>query len=173
MALEQSFIAADKNLHDLKGFDCGKSPMNEFLARYAIKHSKLGLSNTYVLCECEHKGDGDKKPVAAYFTLASSTVVRGDIPAEQSLPVYPIPVVMLARLAISKDYQGEGLGAKTLIYALRQAVNLSHAGLPAHGLILDVLDDDALQFYQHFDMFRPFTNNPMRLFVSMKTLEGI
>tara|TARA_Y100001949_G_scaffold161308_1_gene153484 strand:+ start:1085 stop:1282 length:198 start_codon:yes stop_codon:yes gene_type:complete len=47
LALEQAFVAADKSAHDLKSFDCSKTGMNEFLARFAIKHNKLGLSRTW------------------------------------------------------------------------------------------------------------------------------
>ena len=170
MPLEQKFIAVNKNLHDLKAFDCGKAPMNEFLARNAVKHSKLGLSRTYVLAETSGE---PKRTVSAYYTLAASSVNRLEIPAKQSLPSYPVPVVMLCRLAVSSQYQGKKLGAKTLVYALRQAASLSNAGLPAYGLILDVLDHQALAFYQHFELFEPFTNDPMRLFVPMKVLEKI
>lgn len=168
MPLEQAFVTADKGLHDLTAFDCGKPPMNEFLIRHAVKHGKLGLGRTYVLAETRKDS---KKQIAAYYTLAASTVIREEIPA--SLPAYPVPMVMLARLAVSKRYQGSGLGAKTLVYALRQAANLSKAGLPAYGLILDVLDDQALEFCQHFELFEPFTTDPMRLFVPMKTLEQL
>ena len=170
MLLEQTFVAADKGLHELRSFDCGKPSMNEFLARFAIKYGKSGLSRTYVLAEVSK---GSKKPIAAYYTLAASTVSRTDIPAKQSLPAYPVPVVMLARLAVNNRHQGRGIGAKTLVYALRQAVILGRAGLPAFGLILDVLDNQALEFYQYFEIFEPFTNDPMRLFVSMKILEQI
>ena len=170
MPLEQTFSAADKSLHDLKGFDCGKLSMNEFLNRHALKHSRLGLSRTYVLAA---QSEEMKKPVAAYYTLAASMVTRSTIPATQSLPNYLVPLVMLARLAVCNEYQGKGLGAKTLVYALRQAANLSKAGLPAYGLILDVLDDKALAFYQYFDLFKPFTDDPMRLFVPMKTIAQI
>jgi len=169
--LEQHFVAADKSCHDLKSFDCGIIVMNDFLSRYAVKHNKLGLSKTYVLTKRD--GGTGKKTIAAYYTLAASTVSRYDIPVAQSLPSYPVPVVMLARLAVDNPYQGKGLGAKSLVYALRQAVNLSQSGLPAYGLILDVLNDDALSFYQQFDLFKPFTEDPMRLFVPMKTLEQI
>ncbi len=145
--------------------------MNEFLTRYATKHSKLGLSRTWVLAEAS---DSPRRHVAAYYTLAASTVTRADIPAAQSrLPTYPIPTIMLARLAVDNRYQGSGLGAKTLVDALRQAASLSKAGLPAYGLTLDVLDDQALEFYQHFELFEPFTDDPMRLFVPMKTLEQV
>ena len=170
MPLEQSFSEIDKSHHDLKSFDCGKPVMNQFLARYAARHSKLGLSRTYVLAE---KLDAPKKRIAAYYTLSAATVTRSQLPTTQSLPHYPVPVVMLARLAVDRHRQGMGLGAKTLVYALRQASKLSASGLPADGLILDVLDEDALAFYQQFEMFIPFTNNPVRLFVPMQTLDEV
>lgn len=170
MSLEQTFEAADKGRHALKAFDCGKLTMNTFLAKFAEKHSRLGLSRTYILPEIVASG---KAPVAAYFTLTTSNVSRNQILTKQSLPHYPVPVVLLARLAIDNRHQGAGLGSKTLVYAIRKAVELSRAGLPAYGLILDVLDEQALGFYQHFDLFESFSDDPMRLFVSMKTLEQI
>ena len=170
MPLEQFFVTANKAQHHLKGFDCSKASMNTFLSKFAEKHSKLGLSRTYVLPE---KTLMKKAPIAAYFTLTTSSVIKEQIPAKQSLPQYPLPVVLVARLAVDIRHKGTGLGGKTLIYALREAVALSKAGLPAYGLILDVLDTEALGFYQHFEMFEPFTDDPMRLFVSMKTLEQI
>lgn len=182
MRLEQAFVVADKAAHDLKAFDCGKIGMNDFLSRFAIKHNKLGLSRTWVLPEAasaveptppDSKQSGSKKTIAAYFTLASATVSREEIPVQHSLPIYPIPVIMLARLAIDSKYQGQGLGAKTLVTALRQARTLGQSGLPAYGLILDVLDEQALSFYNSFDVFQPFTDDPMRLFVGMKTLSDL
>ncbi len=170
MPLVQAFVVLDKGLHDLKTFDCGKPSMNEFLARYASKHGKLGLSRTYVLAEKKKTG---KASIAAYYTLAACTVTRSEIPARQSLPAYPVPVVILARLAVDRRYQGVGMGAKTLVHALRQSAGLSKAGLPAYGLILDVLEQQAKAFYRHFALFESFTDDPMRLFVSMKTLEQI
>ncbi|MCH2038829.1 MAG: hypothetical protein MK137_09585, partial [Rickettsiales bacterium] len=65
MPLEQHFTELDKGLHDLKSFDCGKATMNDFLSRYALKHSKLGLSRTYVLTEMQD--DRPKQPIAAYY----------------------------------------------------------------------------------------------------------
>ena len=135
--------------------------MNDFLHRYAQRNRKLGLSATWVL---PLSGSG-KQPVAAYYTLASSTVL--------SLPGYPVPVVLLARLAVHRQFQGQGVGEKTLVTALRQSVALVQRGLPALGLVLDVIDDRALSFYQTFDLFQPFTDDPLRLFVPMSVLEQI
>ncbi len=167
----------DKNKHDLKSFNCGKPDMDAFLSRFAFKHSKLGLSSTWVLVkEPNNKNDlkqRAKSEVIAYYTLAASSVVKSGIPTDNSLPHYPIPVVLLARLAVDQKYQGKGLGAKILVTAIRHAVELTDGGLPAYGLVLDVLDDDALKFYQCFDFFEPFTNNPMRLFVGMNSVRQL
>ncbi len=55
-----------------------------------------------------------KKSIAAYYTLVASTVFRKEIPDEQSLPHYPLPVVLLARLAVDLQHQGNRLGEKSL-----------------------------------------------------------
>ena len=170
MAFIQTLECLDKACHDVKNFDCGKPAMNQFLSCFATKHAGLGLSSTWVLLE---ESDVEKLPIAAYYTLASATVSRASIPTKQSLPTYPIPVVMLARLAIAKQHQGKGLGSKILISALRHAVQLTQQGLPAYGLVLDAIDEQALAFYQHFEFFEPMPDNPMRLFVGMGSLQDV
>lgn len=172
MALQQGFLALDPAGHDVKGFDCGKPVMNEFISRYASKNARLGLSATWVLVD-EATSHTGKHPVAAYFTLASATVHRENIPTDKNLPGYPVPVILLARLAIDHRHQGQGLGAKTLVSALRRAIQVTDQGLPALGVILDVLDKDALAFYQRFELFEPFTDDPMRLFAPMQVLRKI
>jgi len=145
--------------------------MDEFLARYALKHRKLGISSTWVLPVTLAESATKKKAlISAYFTLSSATVLREEIPFKSSLPAYPLPVVLLARLAVNIEYQGQGLGEKTLITALRQSVGLTEQGLPAIGLILDVLDQPAYAFYAHYKLFEPFIGNANRLFVPMHVL---
>ncbi|MFV1998608.1 MAG: GNAT family N-acetyltransferase [Acidiferrobacterales bacterium] len=144
--------------------------MNQFLARFAAKHMGLGLSSTWVLAA---ESDYSKAPVVAYYTLTTRTVSREEIPFDKSLPRYPVPVVVLARLAADHRYQGQGIGEKTLITTLRKSVELTNSGLPALGAILDVLDEDALSFYQRYEIFEPFTNDPLRLFAPMTVLQQI
>ncbi len=170
MAFLQTLERLDKSKHDTKALDCGKPAMNQFLSRFAAKHADLGLSSTWVLLE---DVQAQKLPVAAYYTLAAATLHKASLPTTQSLPAYPIPVVLLARLAIDRKYQGQGLGEKILISALRHSVKLTEQGLPAFGLLLDVLDTDALAFYQRFDFFEPLTDDPMRLFVGMERLRQV
>lgn len=79
MALAAEFVLANAALHDLKGFDCGKVSLNDYLGRFAVRNSSLGLSRTWVLTEQIKHG---KQPIAAYFTLGSSTVVRNELPKQ-------------------------------------------------------------------------------------------
>jgi hypothetical protein len=173
LAFSQGFVLVDHSRHDLKRFNCGKPDMNIFLARFAVKNMRLGLSRTWVLPVVAENQQPQKAQIAAYYSLASSTVMREEIPSNKSLPGYPVPMVLLARLAVDEQFKGQRLGEKTLITALRKFVALTDAGLPALGVILDVLDEDALGFYQRYEMFESFTDDPMWLFVSMYTIRQI
>ena len=145
--------------------------MNQFIRQFAYKHGKLGLSRTMVLPVANV--ENDKRLIAAYYTLAVASVQRKSLPVKKSLPKYPIPVALLARLAVDLKYQNMRLGEKSLISALRHAVRLCDEGLPAYGLVLDVLDEDALSFYQRYDIFHQLSNDPMRLFAPMSVLRKI
>lgn len=167
----QSFEAVDKSCHQLKAFDCGQPQMNQFLSRFAVKHARQGLSRTMVL-PVNSSGER-KKAIAAYYTLAASTLLRQDIPTSDNLPPYPIPVVLLGRLAVDRRYQKMQLGEKSLLWALRHSVRLCDEGLPAYGLVLDVLNEQAMSFYQRFECFYALTDNPNRLFVPMTVLRQL
>ncbi len=190
MRFAQSFLPLEKSKFHTKQFDCGRPAMNQFLSRFALKHAQLGLSRTLVLPALEDRTEPARipsekaqpenskqakylQPIAAYYTLASTSVSKKDLSCQQSLPHYSIPAILLARLAVDIQYQGRNIGEKSLIYALRHAVRLSDQGLPAFCVILDVLDQEALNFYQQFDFFHCLSNNPMRLFVPMKVLRKI
>jgi GNAT superfamily N-acetyltransferase len=168
------FLPLDPRAINVKTFDCGKEAINVYLRRYAAKNMALNLNRTFVLPFTT--GDSSaKRQVAAYYTLAHQTLVREALPDPARLPRYPVPVILLAQLGIDQRFHRQGLGAKTLVHALRHAYQIaSHPkGLPAMGVVLDVLDNDALSFYQSFDFFLPLTANPMKLFVPMASLQTL
>jgi|SRR5690554_2096690 len=171
MALPNYFVPLDKSKHDLKSFDCGVQLMNEYLSRFATNHQKKRLNATFVL-ESDAIING-KIEIVAYYTLANSTVHKQQVPIKTSLPPYPLPVILLARLAVSQSHQGQAIGSKALVYALRHAYRLNETGLPSVGLVLDVLNDEALKFYQQFEFFKVMTEKPKRLFVSMASLADL
>ena len=168
------FSSLDPRTINVKTFDCGKEAINVYLRRYAAKNMALNLNRTFVLPDTT--GNTSEKPeVAAYYTLAHQTLVREALPDPSRLPRYPVPVILLAQLGIDQRFHRQGLGAKTLVYAVRHAYQIASnpKGLPAMGIVLDVLDHDALAFYQSFDFFLPLTDNPMKLFVPMASLETL
>lgn len=177
MKVPQEFVPLSTAAFDVKAFDCGKPNMNEFLARHAAKHMGKNLSMTWVL-PAEFSKNGEKTEVAAYYTLATSTIAKADVRGDAklgSLPGYPVPVVMLARLAVSIDYQGKGYGQRVLVSALRHAVKMTAPPhhLPVIAVVLDILDEDARGFYDNFDMFLELCANPMKLFVPMNALRQL
>ena len=168
------FSSLDPRTINVKTFDCGKEAINVYLRRYAAKNMALNLNRTFVLPYTT--GNTSEKPeVAAYYTLTHQTLVREELPDPSRLPHYPVPVILLAQLGIDQRFHRQGLGAKTLVHALRHAYQIASNpnGLPAMGVVLDVLDHDALAFYQSFDFFLPLTDNPMKLFVPMASLAAL
>lgn len=173
------FLPLDTRAINVKSFDCGKEAINTYLHRYAAKNMALNLNRTFVLPyipEALIPKEGSRKShVAAYYTLAHQTLLREELPDPSRLPRYPVPVILLAQLGLDRQFHRQGLGAKTLVYALRHAYQIASnpKGIPALGVVLDVLDQDALAFYQSFDFFLPLTDYPMKLFLPIASLESL
>lgn len=168
------FLPLDPRTINVRTFDCGKEAINVYLRRYAAKNMALNLNRTFVL-PYTTEDTSEKHQVAAYYTLAHQTLVREQLPEPSPLPRYPVPVILLAQLGFDQRFHRQGLGAKTLVCALRHAYQIANnpKGLPAMGVVLDVLDHDALAFYQSSDFFLRLTDNPMKLFVPMASLETL
>lgn len=148
--------------HETEAFDCGKSELNHFLRRFALSNQRANLAQTYVLCR--------DKTVFAYYSLAVGQASHQDAPLRitQGLGRYPVPLMILARLAVTQSEHGRGWGASLLKDALRrtgQAADI--AGIRA--LFVHAKDDEARAFYEHFN-FRPSPTDPYHLFLLMKDI---
>ena len=147
----------------------------------------LNLSNTFVLAydmpdsklvKSQVKNQVRIQNIAGFYRLSYATVAADTVPIEKNLPRYPTPVIVLAQFGIGQSVQGQGLGKKLLIKALRHTYQIctDENGIPAAGLILDAINEQALSFYQSFDFFKPLTSDRSsltRLFVSIDSLAGI
>lgn len=167
-AENQSFSAVQKldASHDVDGFDCGKEPLDRFLQRHALVNQKAGSAQTYVVCRGEQR-------VAGYYSLAVGAVEHADAPGRvgKGLARHPIPVMLLARLAIDRAEQGKGLGKALLKDALlRTAQAAEIAGIRA--LLVHAKDDEARAWYEQFD-FEPSPTDPYHLFLLMKDLRAL
>lgn len=137
--------------HRLEGFDCGKAALNDWLVRHAHQAQGSGSAKTFVV------SDDDR--VAGYFSLTVGQIDTLDAPERISKGMgrYPLPVVILARLAVSLRDQGQGIGLGLLQDAIRRTLLIAEqAGIRA--MLTHPIDDDAARFYIRFG----FMQSPLR-----------
>jgi hypothetical protein len=169
------FVPLNTTRANVKSFDCGKEPINRFLYRFAANHMGSGLSGTFILPYKQEESTSPKLSIAAFYTLANHALSPEQIPTSKSLPRFDTPVVLLAQLGVNLVHQGQGLGAIALVTALQHAYGLATNpnGIPSFGVILDAIDDQALEFYNSFEIFIPFVGMPRRLFIPMQSIEPL
>lgn len=170
MRSAREFVELDKLVHDRKSFDCGQEELNAFLSSSAARHREAGISRTMVLPE--EGGDGECVEICAYYTLSHTEIKRDLLPdtLAKKLPRYPIPVILIAQLAVHAKLQGQGLGKTTLICALEHAFRINHH-LPSYAVVVDALDEQVQAFYEQYG-FQVLHQHQgrVRLFLPMNTL---
>lgn len=137
--------------HRLEGFDCGKVALNDWLLRHARQAQGSGSARTFVVT--------DAGRVAGYYSLTVGQVDTLEAPERirKGMGQYPLPVVILARLAVSKQVQGRGLGFGLLQDAIRRTLLIDEqAGIRA--LLTHPIDEEAAAFYTRFG----FIASPLR-----------
>jgi GNAT superfamily N-acetyltransferase len=150
--------------HDSRAFFCGKPPLDDFLKLHALAKQRAKLSRTYVVTE--------GGSIVGYYTLAHSVVRQDETPKKlgRGMPD-TIPVLLMARFAVSQGHQGMGLGRSLFTDAIRRTWAVMESGAaPVRLFVVDAKDDDARAFYEQFDMIAS-PLNPMRLFLSHKTIQ--
>lgn len=129
--------------HVLEGFDCGKTSLNDWLLRHARQAQASGSAKTYVVAEDQRLVGYYSLTVGQIDTLAAPDRIR------KGMGAYPIPVVILARLAVAIQDHGRGIGVGMLQDAIRRTMAIAEqAGVRA--LLTHPLDDDAARFYLRF-----------------------
>lgn len=146
-------LAAD---HDLSGFDCGNDELNRWLSDHALASQKADLARTYLALSGQ--------TVTGYFSLTTGSIRREAAPKRyaRGMPRHPIPMILIARLAVDRRHQGERLGSRLLAEALRLAVSASDTAA-ARLVVVDAIDDRAAAFYRRWG-FIDLPENRRRLF---------
>jgi GNAT superfamily N-acetyltransferase len=152
--------------HERGEFCCGKAPLDEFLRSLVSQYEKRNLGRTYVAV-----AEGERR-VYGYYTLASSAVAFAQVPPKiaRKLPRHPVPVALLARLAVDRAAQGQGLGVELLMDALRRCRELA-AVLGIFAVEVLAIDDEARRFYEKYG-FTPLLDDERHLYLTVKTLES-
>jgi GNAT superfamily N-acetyltransferase len=151
--------------HPIEGFDCGREELNRYLLRYAWQNQQAGATQSYVGITGE--------VIVGYYTLAVGHVMLEDAPdrLKKGLAKHPIPIMLLARLAIDRRWQGRGVGKALLRDAMQRTLQAADiAGIRA--LAVHAKDEEARRFYEHFD-FVPSPTDPMHLFVLLKDVRRV
>jgi ribosomal protein S18 acetylase RimI-like enzyme len=151
--------------HDRSRFDCGSEPLNRYFTQRVTQDVRRRVAACFVATT-------SAGAVAGYYTLASASIPLADLPPEtaRKLPRYPsVPAVRMGRLAIDRQFKGQGLGAALLADALTRALSSDIAAL---ALIVDAKDDVAAAFYRHHG-FITFGDNPHALFLPLATAKPL
>lgn len=146
-------------------FDCGQAALNQFLQRYALVNQKANSSQTYVCCQ------GDV--VVGFYSLAVGSVDPEAAPPRvmKGLARHPVPVIILARLAVDKEHQRKKLGQALLKDALLRTAQASDiAGIRC--ILVHAKDDAARHWHESWE-FEPSPTNPYHLFLMLKDLKSL
>jgi len=143
---------------DIGDFCSGEPSLDDWLKRRARANQVSGASRTYVVCE--------NKCVIGYYALASGVVTVESAPGRfrRNMP-NPIPVAVLARLAVDRDWQGRGVGRALFRDA---ALRVAHAAgaIGIRGIVAHAISEQAKSFYLALG-FDPSPHEPMTLMVTL------
>lgn len=154
----------DKALHDRMAFDCGESPLNEFLRTKAAKHQAQRVSRSFVLSD-----SAEPRRVLGYYSLSNCQIAREDLTQAEAktLPRHPVPAVMLARLAVDHSQQGKRYGHWLLMDALKRCALVGQQS-GVYALLVDAKNEAAKRFYEKFG-FVAIVGHPMTLYLTLET----
>jgi GNAT superfamily N-acetyltransferase len=155
-------IALPEASHDRGPFDCGVAPLNVYLKQDALHNQQKGIVRNYVTCRgtC----------VVGYYSLAYGSAAQADAPPAltRGIGKYPIPLMILARLAVDVRETGQGLGKALLKDAILRTLQAADiAGLKA--IFVQAKDQDAERFYAMHG-FIPSPGDPFHLFFPLDPL---
>lgn len=153
----------DPARHDVTGFNCGNDLLDRWLIRYAGQNQRRDAARTFVVA--------DGRAVHGYYTLLAGQLDHRDATSETGRGLsrhFPIPVAILARLAIDSTQQGSGLGAALLNDALVRVCRASEQ-VAIRAVVVHAVDESATTFYARFG-FRALSTTPRTRMVSLAAL---
>ena len=149
--------------HQTEAFASGEPVLDEWLRRRARANQASGAFRTYIVCEERH--------VVGYYALASAAIAQTGVPGKfrRNMPD-PIPVVVLARLAVDREHQGQGLGRALFRDGARRVANAADT-IGIRGIVVHAISQEARKFYIALG-FDPCPGEGMTLVVTLKDLRA-
>jgi GNAT superfamily N-acetyltransferase len=153
--------------HDLSSFDCGNEALNIYIKKYALQNQKKNAGRTFIVTPIESNN------IIGYYTLVTGAVSVENAPDQlkKGLGNYPVPIVLIARLAIDKNCQGAGLGKNLLKDAFLRVLQASE-NIGIRAITVKAKDENAVAFYKRYD-FEPLLNSEFDLYILTKNLRAL
>ena len=152
--------------HFIDSFDCGDEDKNKFLQKYALQNSKGGLGRTYVAVR-----PADNTKVYGYYTISSSAVKFENLPESRFFPRYPIPAILIGKLATDEETQKQGLGTALLFDALKRAAGVAEE-VGIFLVEIKALNERAKKLYLKTG-FVEMIDEPMKLYIGLKKVRKL
>jgi GNAT superfamily N-acetyltransferase len=151
---------------DRAGFDCGDAALNEFLQKHARQNHERGASKTFVAVE------EDGKTIVGYYSLCPASVEYARAPevVRKGLARYEVPAFRLARLAVRRDLQGQGLGGQLLLLAGKRCL-WAAAEVGGVVLVIDAKNERVARWYALYGAV-PLADAPLMLVLPLETIRA-
>ena len=151
--------------HDRTGFDCGEEALNEFLRRYARRSHELGGAKTFLAVD-----DKDQRTIVGFYSLSPASVSYAKTPAmiSRGLARHDVPGFRLARLAVDRKFQGQGIGGQLLLAAGRRCLSVA-AEVGGLVLVIDAKNEKAAAWYATYGAV-PLLDAPLSLLLPLATI---
>lgn len=149
--------------HDCSSFDCGTRPLDDYLRKHALQNHQNRSARTYVSLLNDR--------VVGYYSLCAGSVRRDDVTQRvaKGLANHPIPIILLARLAVHQDEKGKGLGAALLKDALLRSLQAADI-LGCRAVLVQAKDQGAQSFYRKYG-FESSPIDEFHLYLLMKDIK--
>jgi len=153
--------------HDRESFNCGEEALNEYLCRYARKSHEQGGAKTFLAID-----DADNKTVLGFYSLSPASVDYARTPetVRRGLARHEVPGFRLARLAVDRRMQGQGLGGQLLLAAGRRCL-LAATEVGGVVLVIDAKNERAAGWYASYGAV-PLLDAPLTLLLLLATIEA-
>lgn len=151
--------------HNRAAFCSDSAPLDRYFQQQVTQDVRRRVAACYVALAADGR-------IAGYYTLAAASVLLHDLPLAvlKKLPRYPtVPAIRMGRLAVDREFKGQGLGGAMLADALMRA---THSEIAAYAMLVDAKDKSAADFYSHHG-FAALQQAPMTLFLPLASVVGI
>lgn len=153
--------------HNREAFDCGEAALNDFLRRHARKSHELGGSKTFLAID-----DADPKTILGFYSLSPASVDYSRTPEiiRRGLARHDVPGFRLARLAVDRRIQGQGIGGQLLLAAGRRCL-LAAAEVGGVVLVIDAKNESVAGWYAGYGAVA-LLDAPLSLLLPLATIDA-